>query len=102
MDGVDVIVTRGAPPSTESMLKQLEEVKNLFEEKFGHSVDQEIMNKGGMDVIVTRGAPPSAESMLKQLEEVKELYEKKFGHSVDQEIADLEVVNSDDATRRAP
>merc|ERR1719313_279721 len=67
-DGIDVIVTRGAPPSTESMLKQLEEVKDLFEEKFGHSVDQEIMNKDGMDVIVTRGAPPSTESMLEQLQ----------------------------------
>merc|ERR1712118_342343 len=85
-NGIQFKLTHGAPPSAEPMLQQLEEVKDLFEEKFGHSVDDETVKQDGIQFKVTRGAPPSAESMLHQLEEVKDLFEEKFGHGVDEEI----------------
>ena len=38
---INFLVVRGAAPSVQALEQQLSEVKNLFEDNFGHSVDQE-------------------------------------------------------------
>merc|ERR1711933_203701 len=77
------LVTRGAPPSVEALEQQLSEVKNLYENEFSHSVDQQVVEEDGVKLIVTRGAPPSMEALEQQLREVKDIFEDNFGHSID-------------------
>merc|ERR1719214_48739 len=85
-DGIKYHVTRGAPPSMAALEQSLEEVKDLHEIKFGHSVDEEVAEHDGIKYHATRGAPPSMASLQKSLEEVKGLYASEFGHSVDEEV----------------
>ena len=41
-DGIKFIVTRGLLPSISTLEQTLDEIKSLFEEKFGHSFAEKV------------------------------------------------------------
>merc|ERR1740129_2551537 len=95
-DGVQRAATRGRPPSVSALEQKLEEVKELYACKTGHTVhaesdkeDEELVYKDGVLWAVARGRPPSLSGLQEKLEEVKELYACKTGHTLDAE-SDLE------------
>ena len=45
-DGIKFIVTRGSPPLLSTLEQALAEIKHAYKEKFGHSVSEEVVEKG--------------------------------------------------------
>ena len=45
-DGMKFVITRGAPPSMSQLKASLNEMKGLYEDKFGHEVDEELDQDG--------------------------------------------------------
>ena len=66
----------------------MDEIKSLYEVKFGHSFAEEVAEKDGMEFIVTRGSPPSMSVLEQTLGEIKSMYEEKFGHSITEEVVE--------------
>ena len=64
----------------------MKEAMGLYEGKFGHGVDDEVVEEDGIKFLVTRGEPPSMTALEQSLNEVKGLYNDKFGHTVDEEV----------------
>ena len=48
-DGIKFIVTRGLLPSISTLEQTLDEIKSLYEENFGHSFAEEVVEKDGID-----------------------------------------------------
>merc|ERR1740129_49268 len=97
-DGVQRAATRGRPPSVSALEQKLEEVKELYACKTGHTVhaesdkeDEELVYKDGVLWAVARGRPPSLSGLQEKLKEVKVLYVLKTGHPVESESDDEDV-----------
>ena len=51
----------------------------MYEEQFGHTVIEEVVEKEGIEFTLTRGSPPSISTSEQALEEIKSMYEAQFG-----------------------
>jgi hypothetical protein len=58
----------------ETLEQSLNEVKGLYADKLGHTVDEEVIEQDGIKFSVTRGALPSMGSLEQSLNEVKGQY----------------------------
>ena len=58
----------------------------MYEEQFGHTVIEEVVEKEGIEFTLTRGSPPSISTFEQALEEIKSVYEAQFGHSVAEDV----------------
>ena len=58
----------------------------MYEEQFGHTVIEEVVEKEGMEFTLTRGSPPSISTFEQALEEIKSRYEAQFGHLIAEEV----------------
>ena len=54
-DGVKFVVIRGVLPVISTLKQTLDEIKSLYETKFGPSFAEEVAEKDGFEFIVTRG-----------------------------------------------
>ena len=54
----------------------------MYEEQFGHTVIEEVVEKEGIEFTLTRASPPAISTFEQALEEIKSMYEAQFGHLV--------------------
>mmetsp|Transcript_18343 Transcript_18343/g.34596 ORF Transcript_18343/g.34596 Transcript_18343/m.34596 type:complete len:506 (+) Transcript_18343:85-1602(+) len=96
--------TRSSGPVTMGVLEEkLDEIKNMYLEKYGQDVDSEseidtdLIDEDGTPWICTVGTGPATMNVLQEkLEEVKTLYREKFGQDVDSESkSDGDLVDED-------
>merc|ERR1712086_195419 len=66
-------------PSLASLEQTLNDVKCLYKDKFGLSVQEEAVEEDGIKFFVTRGVTPSLSSLEQTLNDVKGLYKDKVG-----------------------
>jgi len=87
-------VGRGPAPTISSLEEKLEEVKEMYKEKYGRDVDDEdekgqsyeFDEEGTLWIkTVGRGPAPTVSSLEAKLEEVKGMYKEKYGRDVDDE-----------------
>jgi len=103
-DGTPWVCTVGCGPLTIAVLQdKLDEVKNLYREKYGQDVDSEsesecdMLDSDGTPWICTVGSGPATMGALeKKLDEVKTMYREKYGQDVDSESeSDDDLVDED-------
>ena len=63
----------------------------MYEEQFGHTVIEEVVEKDGIEFTLTRGSPPSISTFEQALDEIKSVYEAQFGHSVAEEVVEKDI-----------
>merc|ERR1719162_1298538 len=94
--GVAWIVNRGAPPALSALEQTLDDLKSMYEAKFGKDVEDEtheyndgtsmsMVHKDSVNWIVQRGVAPAISTVEHTLQEVKALYKASFGQHVDEE-----------------
>merc|ERR1712086_1069320 len=88
-------------PSLASLEQTLNDVKCLYKDKFGLSVQEEAVEEDGIKFFVTRGVAPSLSSLEQTLNDVKGLYKDKFGLSVQEEAVETDGIKFF-VTRGAP
>jgi hypothetical protein len=71
-----------------SLEQTLNDVKGLYKDKFGISVQEDIVEEDGIKFSVTRGVSPSMFSLEQSLNDVKGLFSDKFGHSIQEEVVE--------------
>jgi len=64
----------------------LNKVKSQYAYKFGHSTDEEVVEKDGIKLSFTCRAPPSMAAQ-ESLNEVKSRYACKLGYSIDRMLS---------------
>merc|ERR1711972_511519 len=86
-------VGRGPAPALSALEGMLEEVKSLYQKKYGHDVGEEgkgqpyEFDEDGTLWIGTvgRGPAPTLSALEEKLEDVKSMYQEKYGHDMDEE-----------------
>jgi hypothetical protein len=103
-DGTKWIVAEGGCPFVEALEESLDDLKALYQKKFGLDVDEEVQDEGLLEdadgtkwqVTEGRGVLTGLEDRLQDL---KALYQRKYGLDVDDEEEDESLFEDTDGTK---